>query len=261
MMNNIKYAASKYFFYLGAFATIIGIVAIIPIEKCIAIVVIISCYILALIIPLLESIFRCNFELKTIGKSNISFAFGDLFNEKCFVITTNRYFDVEPTGEYIAEGSLLGIFVNKYFPDNVAQLETLISEEISKIQGSNNVAPFDYGTFVKIKYGGKIIYLVVFTDRTKTNQPDDFYEKTIQTFLTKIVNENHGETIAVPLFGDNNNLSDSGFTNSEMAFTSLMAMINNFEIRNQRSEIKIRIVALPEKRAELIKVIQSYSKR
>lgn len=39
-----------------------------------------------------------------------------------------------------------------------------------------------------------------------------------------------------------------------------MAMINNFGITNHRSELKIKIVALPEKRAKLINVIENYAK-
>ena len=75
-----------------------------------------------------------------------------------------------------------------------------------------------------------------------------------------MADENHGKTISIPLFGDNNNLSDSGFSNSEMSFKSLMAMVNNFEIVNQRSELKVRIVALQKKRSELINVLSSYTK-
>ena len=45
-----------------------------------------------------------------------------------------------------------------------------------------------------------------------------------------------------------------------MSFKSLMAMVNNFEIVNQRSELKVRIVALQKKRSELINVLSSYSK-
>ena len=259
MMNYIKYAISQYLHWLGIFATVLGVVAILPLSQCIAIFIVISCGLLAFIIPFLESIFRYEFKLKTIGKSNVSLKFGDLFNEECFVITTNRYFDVDPTGEYISKDSLLGRFVEKYFNNNVSELENLINLELSKIK-NNNIEKFDYGTCIKINYNEKIIYFLAFTDRFKADQPDDFYEKTIQRFLKTINNENHGMTISVPLFGDNNNLSDSGFSSTEISFKSFIAMINNFEIVNQRSELKLRIVALPENQAKLINVVKSYSK-
>ena len=37
-------------------------------------------------------------------------------------------------------------------------------------------------------------------------------------------------------------------------------MINNFGIVNQRSELKLKIIALPEERSELINVVSSYNK-
>ena len=105
-----------------------------------------------------------------------------------------------------------------------------------------------------------IVYFLAFTDRVKSQQPEDFYIKTTQKFFRTICDENHGKRICLPLIGDNNNISDSGFTSSEVCFQSLIAMINNFEIVNQRSELKLKIVALPEKRSELIYVVSQYSK-
>lgn len=217
--------------------------------------IVIACFVLAFLIPLIIAMVRRNFKLNTVGKSEISFEFGDLFEENCFVITTNRYFDVSPTGEWIAPDSLLGTYVNKYFLNDTKRLETLISNEIG-----NGITPHEYGKTIKIRHDGKIVYLLAFTDRKKTKQPQDFYEKSLQGFFETIVNENHGETIAVPLIGDNNILSDSGFKRSSTTFKCLIAMINSFDTRHQRSGIKLKIVALPKKRAELINVVHTYSK-
>lgn len=261
LMNHIKYAVSQYLFWLGIFGILTGIISILLDDKdCLAIGIVIASLILSFFIPLIGSLFKCNFKIKTVGKSNISFRFGNLFDEECYVITTNRYFDVNPSGEYICEDSVIGKFVKEYFPNNVAELENLINAEVSKMQSGSNGKPFDYGTWVRINFNNKIIYFLVFTDRIKTNQPNDFYERTLKSFLSTIVNENHGKIIGIPLLGHNNNLSDSGFSNSEISFNSLIAMINSFGIVNQRSELKIRIVALPEMRAELINLIRFYSK-
>ena len=62
-----------------------------------------------------------------------------------------------------------------------------------------------------------------------------------------------------PLIGDNNNLSNTGFGSSEIAIISLISAINRFEVRNQQSELKLKIVALPSKRTELINLTSSYS--
>ena len=37
-------------------------------------------------------------------------------------------------------------------------------------------------------------------------------------------------------------------------------MINNFEIVNQRSELKLKIVALSKERSELIDIVSTYTK-
>lgn len=67
-MSFIRYAVSKYFYWLGIFATVITITAIIPINNsCIAKCIILLCFLLAFLVPLLESIFKRKFNLKTIG--------------------------------------------------------------------------------------------------------------------------------------------------------------------------------------------------
>lgn len=260
MKNHIIYAKDEYWGWFGKLATVIGIIAIFPLCRCMAIIVIAFCFAFAFIIPFVTALVKRNFKIKTMNKSNISFRFGDLFDEECLVVTTNRYFDVNPTGDYIAENSLLAEFVRKFFPNNVTQLEQMIKEKLPKDEDNNIILPSDYGASVKIQYSGKLIYFLAFTDRYKSNQPEDFYVQAVQSFLKKMADENHGKTISIPLFGDNNNLSDSGFSNSEMSFKSLMAMVNNFEIVNQRSELKVRIVALQKKRSELINVLSSYTK-
>lgn len=260
MKNHIIYAKDEYWGWFGKLATVIGIIAIFPLCRCMAIIVIAFCFAFAFIIPFVTALVKRNFKIKTMNKSNISFRFGDLFDEECFVVTTNRYFDMNPTGDYIAENSLLAEFVRKFFPNNVTQLEQMIKEKLPKDEDNNIILPSDYGASVKIQYSGKLIYFLAFTDRYKSNQPEDFYVQAVQSFLKKMADENHGKTISIPLFGDNNNLSDSGFSNSEMSFKSLMAMVNNFEIVNQRSELKVRIVALQKKRSELINVLSSYTK-
>lgn len=255
MKNHIIYAKDEYWGWFGKLATVIGIIAIFPLCRCMAIIVIAFCFAFAFIIPFVTALVKRNFKIKTMNKSNISFRFGDLFDEECFVVTTNRYFDVNPTGDYIAENSLLAEFVRKFFPNNVTQLEQMIKEKLPKDEDNNIILPSDYGASVKIQYSGKLIYFLAFTDRYKSNQPEDFYVQAVQSFLKKMADENHGKTISIPLFGDNNNLSDSGFSNSEMSFKSLMAMVNNFEIVNQRSELKVRIVALQKKTIRINKCI------
>lgn len=229
-----------------------------PICDQLAIVIVIFCFVLPFFIPFIASYIRNEFTIKTIGKANVSSLFGNLYDENYIVITTNRYYDINPTGEYISEDSVLGMFVQK-FCNNISELEESLKEHLSR-DADNNILPAQYGEYVKKEISGKTVYFLAFTDRNKCDQPADFYIQAVQGFFNRIVNENHGKTICMPLLGDNNNLSDSGFSNSEISFRNLVAMINNFEIVNQRSELKLKIVILPQKRSELINVVSSYSK-
>lgn len=259
MSYHIKYAVSRYPVWLSVFATVIGIVAILPICKNIAVIVVILCFALPFLFPFLGSFSKKNFIIKTLGKSKISLAFDDLFNEDYIVITTNRYYDINPTGKYISEDSILGMFVNRFCRNNVVELEESLKGHLAR-DSQNNIKPAQYGEYIKKEISGKTVYFLVFTDRKKSDQPKDFYIQAVQGFLSRISNENHGKNVCVPLLGDNNSLSDSGFSSSAMSFRSLLAMINNFEIVNQRSELRLKIVVLPEKRSELINLVLFYSK-
>ena len=100
---------------------------------------------------------------------------------------------------------------------------------------------------------------MAFTDRKKSAQPKDFYLKAVKGLLKELSEANHGKTIAIPLLGENNNLSNTGFSNCEVAFESLVSMINSFGIANPQAELRLKIVILPNKKTELIKVISNYA--
>lgn len=258
MINHIKYAILRYSFWINIFAMLIGIIAILPICGCLAVVLVILCFALPFIIPFVASYRRQIFTIKTTGKSKVSFCFGDLCDEDYIVMTTNRYYDINPDGEYISDESLLGIFLKRYC-SNIVELEESLKAQLRKDE-NNNIIPAEYGEYIKKKVDGRTVYFLVFTDRYKSDQSEDFYIKTVQGFFNGIVNENHGKTICISLLGGNNNLSNSGFPDLGIALRSLLAMISNFEIVNQRSELRLKIVALPEQRSELIDVIASCSK-
>lgn len=259
MTNHIKYAISRYSFWLSIFATVIGTIAIVELDERIKISMLFGCFGLAFVIPLIGSYCKKKFLIKTIGKSKVQLEFGDLFDKECIVITTNRYYDINPTGEFVSDTSLLGQFVRRFCANNVIEVEEELKSHLRR-DVENNILPGEYGESIKKEIAGKIVYFLIFTDRRKTDQPKDFYVKAVQGLFNGIENENHGKTICIPLLGNNDNLSESGFVNSEMSFVSLIAMINNFEIINQRSELKLKIVALPKERTELISVVSSYRK-
>lgn len=262
-MNHFKYACHRYSFWLSWLSVLIGIVAIIPFPEqwSVAgpIITVLICFLSAFLIPFIGAFFKKEYSIATIGKSTISLRFGSLFEQECFVVTTNRNFDVTPDAHYISSTSLLAKFVDAFYPNDITSLKNEIASQL----GTNNdgsIKRQQYGKTIQINKESKIIYLMAFTDRNKNNQPDDFYIKAIRGFLKEISNSNHGMTVSIPLFGSNNSLSNSGFSNDSVALESIVTMIKLFEIENQRSELKIQIVVLPEKRAEIIDTIAKLAK-
>ena len=258
MKNHIRYALSRYSNWFSWLATIIGLIAIFPLNRLWAILIVVTCVTLAFIIPFVISIIKRDFSIKTVGNSKVTVHFGDIFEEECFVITTNRYFDVDSSEEHISEASLLGLFVDKFYHNNIAELKNVIREKIT-IDAEGHIKPVPYGKTVFFQKDEKIIYLMAFTDRKKSAQPKDFYLKAVKGLLKELSEANHGKTIAIPLLGENNNLSNTGFSNCEVAFESLVSMINSFGIANPQAELRLKIVILPNKKTELIKVISNYA--
>ena len=260
MMNHFKYAISRFTCWFSGFAVIIGVISITQICFPAAVAIIIASVVWSFLIPLLISLIKKEFVIHTIGHSKVSVAFGDLFDEECFVVTTNRYFNVKPDGKYIAEGSVLGDFVNRFYHDNTNVLQDIISSQLHSDE-NKSFKPVAYGKTICFYVDDKIVYFMALTDREKSKQPKDFYLKSMRAFLKELSEANHGKTISVPLIGNNNNLSGTGFHSSEMTFESLITMINEFEIENPKSELKLKIVVLPENRADIIKSIALHTRR
>lgn len=257
MKKHLKYACSRYLVWLDIFAVIIGIVAVLPLCFPVSIVAVVICFIAPFVIPFIGSFRITKYDLREIGKSKISYTFGDLFEQECIVITTNIYFDVEPDGKYISSDSLLGHFVKKYYSDDIDSLKIQIKDKL-KSDENGYIEKQEYGKTISINKDGKIIYFMAFTDRQKSNQPEDFYIRAIRRFLQTLSEENHGKVVSVPLFGSNNNLSNTGFSERGIALEAFITMLNEFSIMNQRSELKINIVSLDSERAEVIDYIAKY---
>lgn len=253
MINHIQYAWKRCQIWLGRIAVLYGLFEYLITDNCLRLGLSLLALSLSFIIPFIYS-FKNEFPVKVEGKSKVSLKFGNLFDEDCIVVTTTIYFDIQPTGEIISDESLLGHFVKKYCEDNGASLEKKLQGKLKKDKNCN-FKPVEYGHFLKEEVGNKMVYFLAFTDRDPKDQPKDFYVKTLLNFFDTIVKENHGKTICLPLIGDNNNLSDSGFGNSRIAYKSMISMINCFGIINQKSQLNLKIVALPSKRGELIDLL------
>lgn len=257
-MNHLRYALSEYTKWFSGLAIIIGVIAVFPLCKVLALIVIGGCVLGALIFPLLVSFIKKDFTLKVIGNSKVTVHFGDLFEDECFLVTSNRFFDVDAEEGYISKTSLLGLFVERFYDNNIDKLKQFIKDNL-ELDDDLKIKKSPYGKTIGFRDAGKYIYIMAFTDRKKTDQPKDFYYKAVKGFLNEITNANHGMTIAIPLIGDDNTLSNSGFSDSMMTFEGLISVINSWGIENPRVGLKLKIVILPKKRSELIAAISKHT--
>lgn len=254
-INNFRYAKERYGSIFAILSGICGMICIAKIPLYIRIAMIIICFLLPLVLPLIESIIKKNFSIHTVGNSIVTFKFGNLFKEECIVLTSTRYFDVDPDNKIISENSVIGQYAIAYMNKYHKRLKDLVEAEIKEEEIQ---LPVKYGDSIKLDIDGKIVYLLAFTDRKKSEQSLDFYPRTLQNFFKMCSDENHGKVISIPLIGDNNNLSDTGFKDSRISLDSIIAMINYFEVTHLSSTLKLQIVALPDKRAELIDMLHKF---
>lgn len=258
MKNHVKYACSQYLSLLTIFASALTVLTCLSFSGITFQVLAIVCLFMPFLGPFLFSFCNKKFRIRTIGKSKVELIFGDLFVEECIVVTTNNCYDLNHNSDYIADTSVTGQFSLKY-RDDAKKCEEEFKSKL-KTDKDNQLIPAEYGECLKKTINDKIVYFLVFTDRDKTKQPSDFYTQTLEGFFKKIASENHGKTICLPLIGGNNNLSDTGFSDAEMTFHSMMVMIQKFEIENQCSQLKLKIVAQPEERKNLVAAISTYKK-
>lgn len=259
MKNHCLFAISKYPYWFSLFGTILGVISIVSTCPIINWCAVILCFILPFVIPFIITWIKKDFKIKTIGMSDVTVSFGDIFEEECFTVTTTRYFDVDPLSGYISETSLIGKFVERFYHNNTQELEEKL-KKVLPLDENNNIKCANYGKTICFTKDAKTVYFMAFTDREKKKQPKDFYIRAVRDFLNEISQANHGKTIAIPLLGENNNLSNTGFATPEMAFESLITMLNEFGIENPQYTLRIKIVVLPENKSELLKSIAFYSK-
>ena len=194
-----------------------------------------------------------DFETRT---NIIKETFMDDKNIKCHIPTEELELDenIHQEGDFFMTED--GEFVDLEF-----QFTDFTEDELVKfIELAENLHE-KYGKTINVSIHNKLVYFMAFTDREKSKQPNDFYLKSMRAFLKELSKANHGKIISIPLIGNNNNLSDTGFHSSEMTFESLITMINEFEIENPKSELKLKIVVLPENRADIIKTIALHTRR
>lgn len=145
-----------------------------------------------------------------IDGSEVSIKSGDLFKEKGLkVIPFNEYFDTIVDDKIISNSSLNGIYIKKYFPNNVNQLDKFIVDNSDDLDIINNQANRRLGgKSIKFKLSTIFVYedfiLTAFTkfdEHNKATLTMPEYIEFLINFWDRVNRVYAQRTVSVPVFG------------------------------------------------------------
>ncbi|TYC84475.1 hypothetical protein FXB42_11955 [Acetobacterium wieringae] len=147
----------------------------------------------------------------TINNSTIEIKYGDLFIEESDwkAIAFNEYFDTIVDNKIIAQSTLNGMYINRFFADKIDLLDKAIESDShlsTKVICQNQQRP--RGKITKYKLGSVCVvkdYLLTalthFDEDNKAYIDMDEYITFLLSFWEEVDRIYAGKTIAVPVFG------------------------------------------------------------
>ncbi|MBK5242683.1 macro domain-containing protein [Clostridium sp.] len=174
--------------------------------------------ILILILLIIISVFlavRKDKKVIKCGDKEFIVKYGDIFEDKSpiKVISVNCCFDTVVNNTLIAKDTLHGLFINKYFENNIQELDNKISESllrngyvskniITKVEGKKDRYPF--GSIAEIKCGVSTYYLLALTefdDNLNAQCTTKSYCVAINSLMEYYDKHSQGNEISIPLIG------------------------------------------------------------
>lgn len=145
----------------------------------------------------------------------ISVKVKSLFNVSAtsYVIPTNSYFRTQTDDEYVSPNSVQGAFQNKFFKDNLQELDRLIAENLTQqgLVGTDSqdrfgsVKKYPLGTVAKVNHKNKHYYFVAINDVNEYGKPVNQCYNNVSTafngLLDAIKRFGHCDDLAMPLIG------------------------------------------------------------
>ncbi|SHJ11565.1 hypothetical protein SAMN02745671_02721 [Anaerovibrio lipolyticus DSM 3074] len=137
---------------------------------------------------------RKRFSIPVVGEKYINVLSGDLFNQKgIIVIPVNSAFDTIVDNRIIAESTVHGSFINKFFKNNTHRLDLEIKQQLAncgitpvKQNKAGNCEKYPLGTIVEIPCGEVKAVLVAITDFDDDNHiidnPEGYFQALFRLF-------------------------------------------------------------------------------
>lgn len=209
-----KRILGKFYAILGGISVVTSIIFLfIDIEtSCKTVVAIVSIFLLIAIyfgIWIHSNLMR-NIHLK-INNSVIEVKYGDIFSEQSDlkVIAFNEYFDTLVDNKIIAASTLNGKYINKFYKDNIDELNDIISADahlVDSIISENSLRPV--GKQIKYKLGTicsvddyLLTALTRFDADNRANLEINEYINCLLNFWNEVDRVYAGKTIALPVLG------------------------------------------------------------
>ena len=138
---------------------------------------------------------------------------GDLFKQKGVIcIPVNEYFDTHVGDGVIDEGSLHGIFINRFFKDRIPELEDKVRKKLitsvydvhkRRLAGCPDKR-YKLGTCIDIREGENtyvLFALTHFDDNDKASVGRAEFTEVIETLMHHLNSTVEGQPVFMPLFG------------------------------------------------------------
>ena len=220
---NCKAIFRVYIKILGSIFSILGVISVffdiqeILVAFGLKIISILSILLFAFLIALTYTVLTKKVTIRSVIVKEFDVTFGDLFRDTApiKVIPFNCCFDTVVNDTLIAEKTLHGQFINKYFKNNIDALDMLIEEALHKKKYTSEQVNFEikpegkktrypFGSIAEIKHGDTIFYLLALTEfdenlnaHCNCNQ----YACAINSLLAYYDKHSQGWDISIPLIG------------------------------------------------------------
>lgn len=190
-----SYTKNKFLQGLSGVSSIVTIILVsgIPdvLQECTAfgkLVLIICLFVIPVVYAFICWNWRKSFSIPVVGEKRIKVLSGDLFKQKgILVIPVNSAFDTIVDNSIIAENTVHGLFINKFFKNNTNRLDLEIKQQLAnsgitpvKQNKVGKCEKYPLGTIVDIPCGEGKVFLVAITDFDDDNHiidnPEGYFQ-------------------------------------------------------------------------------------
>lgn len=152
-------------------------------------------------------------HLSLTNKVKVKIFYGDLFeSDGIIVIPFNEYFDTTVDEKIISSKTIHGVFIQRFFGGNDAELKKQIKTglssyeplEINEERKVGNKKKYKLGTVCEVKNGSKVFYLLAltrFNSNHRAEVKNSEYQRILCDLIFYVEQNSQGRKVSIPLIG------------------------------------------------------------